>query len=318
MVLDVLPTERLFFPYLYGTVALVAAMSFYLARNFANRSAELEEARKRQKLMDELERTYLELRETQGQLVESAKMAALGNLVAGVTHEMNTPVGVLKSMLNTVGRAVTRLREKLAADPAATFAGDAMVSRTVDAIAESNQVMTEATDRVAGIVRNLRIFARLDEAEFQRASLEEGLDSTVAVMQSQIPDGIEVVRDYGGVSPIFCAPGQLNQVFMHLIRNAIEAMGARGQITIATSEDSENVHVRICDTGPGIPPDQLEHIFDFRFRARGSRMKMGLGLVADYNTIQSHEGDMGIKSEAGKGVEVTITLPRSETDVRRG
>jgi len=359
MVLEVLPTERLLLPYLYGTIALVVAMSVHLARSFARtnrdlaaqlvqvrelseralaqerrareeelarqeleaenarKTAELEEAHKRQKLMDELEETNLELRETQGQLVESAKMAALGNLVAGVTHEMNTPVGSLTSMLDTMGRAVTRLKERLASGHAATLESDSTIRRTVDAIAESNNVMSEATDRVAGIVRNLRSFARLDEAEFQRASLEDGLDSTVAVMQSQIPGGITVVKEYGEIEPIFCSPGQLNQVFMHLIRNATQAMGQEGRITIRTSQDPKSVYVGIHDTGPGIPPEQLEHIFDFRFRARGARVKMGLGLVADYNIIQLHEGDMRIESEVGKGTEVTLTLPRRETDADR-
>jgi signal transduction histidine kinase len=283
----------------------------------AMKSAELEEARKRQKLMDELEETNIELRETQGQLVESAKMAALGNLVADVTHELNTPVGALTSMLNTVGRAATRLKERLDSGRAATLESDSTIRRTVDAIADSNRVMSEATDRVAGIVRNLRSFARLDEAEFQRASLEEGLDSTLAVMRSQVPGGIAVVKEYGNISPIFCSPGQLNQVFMHVIRNATHAMGQEGELTISTSEDAEKVHVRIRDTGPGIPPEQLEHIFDFRFRARDSRMKMGLGLVADYNIVQAHEGDMRVESEVGEGTEVTITLPRRESDVDR-
>jgi two-component system NtrC family sensor kinase len=359
LVLEIIPQERLFFPYLYGTVALVVAMSFHLARNFARtnrdlaaqlarvkklsgqalaqerrareeevarkeleaenarKSAELEEARKRQKLMDELEETNVELRETQGQLVESEKMAALGNLVAGVTHEMNTPVGALKSVLNTVGRAATRLKERLVSDHADTLESDATIRRTVDAIANSNRVMSEATDRVAGIVQNLRSFARLDEAESQVASLEEGLDSTVAVMESQIPDGIAVVKEYGDISPIFCSPGQLNHVFMHLIRNATQAMGQQGEITISTSQNPEKVYVRIRDTGPGIPAEQLEHIFDFRFKAGESRVKMGLGLVADYNIIQAHDGDMSIESEVGEGTEVTVTLPRRESDVDR-
>jgi signal transduction histidine kinase len=356
MVLDLVATERLSFPYLYGTVALVVAMSFHLARNFARtnrdlaaqlvqvkqlsekalaqerrareeevarkeleaenarKTAELEQARKRQKLMDELEETNVELRETQGQLVESAKMAALGNLVAGVTHEMNSPVGALKGTLDTVGRAVTRLKDKLVSDHGATLESDATIRRSVDAIANSNSVMTDATDRVAKIVQNLRSFARLDEAEFQRASLEEGLDSTLAVMQSQIPDGISVVREYGGISPIFCSPGQLNQVFMHLIRNATDAMGREGEVTISTSQEPKEVFVRIADNGPGIQAEQLEHIFDFRFRARDSRVKMGLGLVADYNIIQAHKGEIRVESEVGKGTEVTITLPRRESD----
>jgi signal transduction histidine kinase len=175
--------------------------------------------------------------------------------------------------------------------------------------------MSEATNRVSGIVQNLRSFARVDEAEFQMANLEEGLDSTLAVMQSEIPDGISVLKDYGDISPIFCSPGQLNQVFMHLIRNAVQAMVSKGRITISTSQDTEKVYVRIRDTGPGIPPEQLEHIFDFRFRARESRVKMGLGLVANYNVIQAHEGDIRIESTVGEGTEVQITLPRREGDV---
>jgi signal transduction histidine kinase len=104
---------------------------------------------------------------------------------------------------------------------------------------------------------------------------------------------------------------------MHLIRNAIQAMGQSGQVVISTSQDSDNVLVRIRDTGPGIPVDQLEHIFDFRFRAGGSRVKMGLGLVADYNIIQTHKGDIRVESEVGEGTEVTITLPRHEGDAAR-
>jgi signal transduction histidine kinase len=352
MELDVISRGGPPFPYLYGTVALVAAMSIHLARSFsrtsrdlaaqlvrvqhlseknlaqerrareeeiarreleaenARKSAELEEARRRQELMDELEETNLELRETQGQLVESAKMAALGNLVAGITHEINSPLGALTSTLGTVGRAVMRLKERLVSSHSSVYESDSTIRRTVDAIAHSNPVMSEATDRVAGIVRNLRSFAHLDEAEYQVASLEEGLDSTLAVMRSEIPDGILVIKEYGDISPVFCSPGQLNQVFMHLIRNATQAIGAEGQITISTAQDPEKVYVRIRDTGAGIPPEQLEHIFDFRFRARDSRVKMGLGLVANYNVVRAHDGDMSIDSKVGEGTEVTIALPR--------
>ena len=350
--LDIIEARRLFIPYLYGTVALVVAMSVHLARNVAHanrelaaqliqvrelsqkalaqerraraeeiarkeleaesarKSVELEAAHKRQKLAEELEETNLELRETQGHLVESAKMAALGNLVAGVTHEMNSPLGALTSALNTLDRAAKRLRGKLTAEHVDELGGDSTVSRLVDAIASSVRVMTDASDRVAGIVRNLRSFARLDEADRQVANLEHGLDSTVAVMRSQIPHGISVRKAYQGISPVECSPGQLNQVFMHLIRNAIQAMGEEGEIMLETSQDEDNVYVRVRDTGPGIPPEQLEHIFDFRFRAGDSRVKMGLGLVADYNIVQAQNGALHIESDPGRGTRVTITLPR--------
>ena len=174
--------------------------------------------------------------------------------------------------------------------------------------------MSQATGRVTEIMRNLRSFARLDEAEFQVANLEEGLDSTLAVMGSQIGEGISVVKEYGGIDPIFCSPGQLNQVFMHLIKNATQAIPDKGEIRISTSQDQEKVHVRVRDTGVGIPPEQLDHIFNFGFRTGGARMKMGLGLVADYNIVQAHRGEIQIRSEVGTSTEVTITLPRRKSE----
>ena len=280
----------------------------------ALKNKELEEARKRQEVLDELERTNLELRETQGHLVQSAKMAALGNLVAGITHEINSPVGAIRSMQDTVGKAVERLKETLISRFPQDYEKDSGIRRPFEVIVNSSRVMSQATGRVTEIMRNLRSFARLDEAEFQVANLEEGLDSTLAVMGSQIGEGISVVKDYGGIDPIFCSPGQLNQVFMHLIKNATQAIPDKGEIRISTSQDQEKVHVRVRDTGVGIPPEQLDHIFNFGFRAGGARMKMGLGLVADYNIVQAHRGEIQIRSEVGTSTEVTITLPRRKSE----
>ena len=125
---------------------------------------------------------------------------------------------------------------------------------------------------------------------------------------------VTVVKNYGDVGPVHCAPGQLNQVFMHLLRNAIKAIKGKGEIRISTFEDDENVCVRISDTGVGIPPEQLERIFDFDFSTTGPRVTMGLGLSTEYRIIQDHKGEIQIESEVGKGTDVTINLPKRESD----
>ena len=286
----------------------------HLEAENALKTAELEAARERQKVLDELEETNVELRRTQAQLVHSAKMAALGNMVAGITHEINSPIGAIRSTVDTLGRAASRLRDALGPKFLHETDEDAGVGKAFDVIATSNHVIAEAIERVTGIVRNLRNFARLDEAEFLVADLQEGLESTLAVMATEIGDGISVVREYGDIAPIYCSPGQLNQVFMHLMKNAVQAMVGSGQLAISTSQDEDRVHIRLRDTGTGMPPEQVEHIFDFTFRSGGTRVKMGLGLVADYNIVQDHDGEMEIRSEVGVGTEVRVSLPRRESN----
>ena len=118
-----------------------------------------------------------------------------------------------------------------------------------------------------------------------------------------------MVKNYGDVRPVYCAPGQLNQVFMHLLKNALQAIEESGEITISTSRADDMVYVRIRDTGVGIPPAQLERIFDFDFQAGDGRIKMGFGLSTDFKIIQDHCGEIQIQSGVGQGTEVTVSLP---------
>ena len=168
--------------------------------------------------------------------------------------------------------------------------------------------MASGAERVGSIVGSLRDFARLDEAEFQVVGLHVGIDSALTLLQNRIGENITVVKKYGDIPPIYCSPGQLNQVFMHLLKNALQAIEERGEISVSTFEADDKVYVQISDTGVGIPPEQLERIFDFDFHATDLRVKMGLGLSTDYR-IQDHQGEIQIKSEVGKGTEVTISLP---------
>ena len=256
-----------------------------------------------------LEENLRLLRETQNQLVMQEKMASLGDLVSGVAHEMNTPLGAAKSMHDTLVRATEKLSQALKTDYPNAYDDNRAIQPVLKIMSDANRIVAEGIERTTGIVDSLRNFARLDEAEFQVVDLCEGLDSVLTLLGSQLGEQIVLHKEYGEMQPVACSPGQLNQVFMHLLKNAIEAIEDTGDITIRTSLRDARASVRISDTGRGIPADQLERIFDFDFRASGQRTKMGFGLTADYRIIQDHQGEIHIESEVGKGTQVTVSLP---------
>ena len=169
---------------------------------------------------------------TQNQIVMQEKMVSLGRLVAGVVHEINTPMGSIKSMHDTLARAVDKLKETVDT-PALDGAEDRKpVDRVLEVITDGIRVISSGEERVTEIVNNLRSFARLDEAEFQMADLHEGIESTLALLQSEMGEDIEVVREYADLDLIYFSPSQLNQVFMSLLRNAIQAIEGEGQIRV--------------------------------------------------------------------------------------
>ena len=256
-----------------------------------------------------LEENLRLLRETQNQLVLQEKMASLGDLVAGVVHEMNTPLGAISSMHDTLTRATDKLKQTLERTFPAEYKDNRTIQSVFKVIADASRVMASGAERVGSIVGSLRDFARLDEAEFQVVDLHAGIDSALTLLRNRIGENITVVKEYTDIPPLYCSPGQLNQVFMHLFKNALQAIEETGEISVTTFEEDDKVCVRISATGAGIPPEQLERIFDFDFRATDLRVKMGLGLSTDYRIVQDHKGEIQIESEVGKGTEVTISLP---------
>ena len=258
-----------------------------------------------------LEENLRLLRETQNQLVMQEKMASLGDLVSGVAHEMNTPLGAIGSMHDTLIRAIDKLTQTLET----TFPAvrdNRTIQSMFEVMANANRVIANGTERVSAVVGSLRNFARLDEAEFQTVDIHEGIDSALTLLESSISEKVAVTKNYGDNEPVYCAPGQLNQVFMHLLKNALQAIEETGAIEISTSTVDDMVYIRISDTGIGIPPAQLERIFDFDFQTSDSRMKMGFGLSTDFKIIQDHHGEIRIESEVGTGTEVTVSLPVTE------
>ena len=273
-----------------------------------NRDLEAEVAERRQvqaqlqQSLSQLEAAHRDLRQTQTQLVQSVKMAALGDLVAGIAHELNTPVGSINSVVNTLDRALKRLE--------ASFEGQEgkQVRGALAALDSASRVIGDGARRVDQIVRSLRNFARLDEREFKVADIHEGLDSTLILLGSQLGPKVEIVKSYGDVTPIYCAPGQLNQVFMHLLRHGANTMDGAGRICIETAQANGWVTVRIADSGAGMPASERERLFEIGFEMGGQRVETGFSWAADWAIVRDHGGQIQVESEVGQGTAVTISL----------
>ena len=258
----------------------------------------------------ELEETMRQLRETQNQLIIREKMAALGSLVAGIAHEVNNPVCAVSSSADVSIRCINRIKGVLEiSELADDVKEDIKLQRSLDILEENSRVTANACDRIAELVGSLRNFARLDEAEFQKADIHEGIDSTLTLVHHELRDKVNVAKEYGEISRIFCYPNQLNQVFMSLLLNAAQAIEDSGTIRIRTSADETNVYVEISDTGNGIPAKDLPRVFDPGFTTKSAGVGTGWGLSISYNIIQEHKGKINIESRVGEGTTVTIALP---------
>ncbi|NIM19240.1 MAG: PAS domain S-box protein [Candidatus Latescibacteria bacterium] len=258
----------------------------------------------------ELEATNRELRDAQEQLVQSEKMAALGNLVAGVAHEINSPLGSIRANADVSSRALSMLRASInPGNLSESFARNPKIQQAMDVLTESTATTRVATGRIVEIVKSLRNFARLDEAERKRADLHEGINSTLTLLQHELKQRVKVAKHYGNLPQIECFPHQLNQVFMNVLMNASQAIGAEGTITITTKREGDWVVLTLSDTGRGIPAEDLDRIFDPGFTTKGVGVGTGLGLSISYRIVQDHGGSIRASSEIGKGTTFTIKLP---------
>lgn len=274
------------------------------AAHYVGQIAKLKEEKDRlQQLLEELERT-------QAQLVQSEKMAALGKLVAGLVHEINTPIGTINSTADTSNRSLRHIVEEIEGTSSLDrVKSGRQFQNSVKALRDSNSITIAASERITKIVSSLKAFAHLDEAAFQKVDLHQGLDNTLTLLEHEMQDRIVVLREYGEIPQVTCNPGEINQVFMNLLQNAVEAIEDSGKISIRTFEKDGNVHVQFIDSGPGISPTRRERLFDPSFAQNGSRVKAGLGLFTSANIMQKHNGLIKVESEVGKGSTFTVVLP---------
>lgn len=252
----------------------------------------------------ELEEANAKLRETQVHLIQSEKMASLGQLVAGIAHEINNPLSFALSNVFTIEGWLREVVDE---------AGDCMPLELRGRLDKARARIVDTgqgLERVRELVVKLRTFSRLDEGEFKSIDVREAIESVLLFLRHKMSDRIEVVRDFAEESGLACYAGQLNQVLMNVIANAVDAIEEKGAITVSTRAQDDNFVIAVKDTGCGIPRENVERIFDPFFTTKPVGQGTGLGLAISYKIVQAHQGRIEVSSEVGKGTEVRVIIPR--------
>ncbi len=269
----------------------------------------------------ELERRKEELERLQAQLVHSEKMASLGQLAAGVAHELNNPAGFIYGNMEMLAGCAAGLERLLKVYDGAALDGE----HAAEVAAVKNEINYETTlgdirsivedchsgaERIRNVVQNLRLFSRLDEAEFKKVDLHEGIESTIRLLSQYYgPGRLALERDYGELPPVDCYAGQLNQVWMNLLVNAAQAAGPTGSVRVATRLEDRAAVVTVSDNGRGISPEHMEKIFDPFFTTKPVGEGTGLGLSIIYGIVKRHGGSISVESSPGEWTAFTVSIP---------
>ncbi len=287
--------------------------------------------RERQSAHAELEQAHRELQTSHEQLLQSEKLASIGQLAAGVAHEINNPVGYVYSNLGTLEKYIDNLFQMLESyeQLEALVGVDEVVLKDLQQLKQEldldylkqdvRDLVSESREgiaRVKGIVQDLKDFSHVDEAEWQWADLHRGLDSTLNIVNNEIKYKAEVVKEYGELPDVECLASQLNQVFMNLLVNAAHAIEERGTISLRTGHQNDKVWVAVSDTGSGITAENLKNIFDPFFTTKDVGTGTGLGLSLSYGIVQKHGGHIEVDSEVGKGTTFTVHLPVKQPETQ--
>lgn len=281
-----------------------------------------------------LQKAYGQLKASQAQLVQSEKMASLGQMVAGVAHEINTPLGyvrnnveVSRGIIEQTGLLVGRCRDLLN-DMVSEEQDKATLDLKILSLAQEIEIFEQdgvfaeiknlADDSLYGlgqiseIVSNLKDFSRLDRAKVSDIDVHQCIDSALVIGKNAIKYKAEVVKQYGDLPRIHCSPSQLNQVFLNMLTNAAQAIGESGKIYIRTWTEADDIYISIRDTGTGIAKDKLGKIFDPFYTTKPVGEGTGLGLSISYQIIKQHRGGIRVRSKEGVGTEFIIRLPGRE------
>jgi signal transduction histidine kinase len=273
---------------------------------------------------EELEQTLNYLKETQTQLVQSEKLASIGQLTAGIAHEINNPVNYINAGIDSLTTNVREIDQIM--DLYQRLTKDNFDRQSELIRAEEEKIDVEETrkeirnllqsvrngaERTTEIVKGLRTFSRLDENEIKPADIHEGIDLTLVMLHNKYKHHVKIIKQYGELPMVDCYPGKLNQVFMNILSNGIEAITEKGTITIKTWEDKpeKNVFISIKDDGEGMSESTLKNIFNPFFTTKEVGKGTGMGLSISHGIIEQHKGKIEVKSKPGEGAEFIIFLP---------
>ena len=321
-------TEQLIPSFMVFTQQMSAMLQNFEAKRFLDmkvqeRTAQVMQQKQEIEIInEELNETLGNLKKAQSQIVQSEKMASLGQLVAGIAHEINNPVNFISAGVESLStnleeiRQVLEIYHKITADNVEGKLQEIEELKSKveykEAIREINKLIDSiknGTKRTTEIVRGLRTFSRLDEDILKMADLHEGLDSTLILLHNRYKNKIEIIKNYGELPLIECYPGQINQVFMNILSNAVDAIDEKGTITITTLKKGDQVSISIMDSGYGIPESLMEKIFDPFFTTKEVGKGTGLGLSISQSIIEKHNGTIEVKGKQGEGTEFIISLP---------
>jgi len=255
------------------------------------------------RLNEELTIAYGELQARQAQLVQSTKMASLGELVAGIAHEINNPLSFVIGHLNTVSKSLTKFAHELPENLSPGAKGH--WERARSRLQESEL----GIERIRDLVLKLRTFSRLDEGEIKQVSIRECVGSVLTILGHRLKDRVTVVTHYGYPDVVECLPSLLNQAIMNLVSNAIDAIKGPGVITITTGADGETYVISVQDTGQGIPEHLRQRVLEPFFTTKPIGQGTGLGLSITYSIVQRHRGTLELTSAEGGGTVATIRFP---------
>lgn len=275
----------------------------------------------------ELEMAYEELKASEAKIMQHEKLASIGHLAAGVAHEVNNPLAFISGNLGVLRQYGAWLREfySLQEEALNRNGDDAYLQKlreekerlNIDfVVSDLDQLVgqcLDGTDRVQKIVKELKGFSVMDEAEFKIVDINDCLDSTVRLVSTQLAKKAEIITDYGELPPTGCYPQQLSQVFLNLLINAAHAIEGRGTIKIRTLARERSIYIAITDSGCGIPQENLKKIFEPFFTTRESGKGTGLGLSISYDIVKKHDGDITVDTAIGRGSTFTVRIPVNST-----
>lgn len=245
---------------------------------------------------DELKQAYKELQQAQARIVQAEKLASVGRLASGIAHEINSPLGVITSNIDTLAHLIRAVESGRIKQPTEMLQG----------IAGTSQI---ASSRLRRIMKAFESFSGLDQAEVKAVSVNEAIETVLTLLEHEVGNRIRIVKEFGEVKPVMCSPGGLHQALMNLLLNAIQAIDQQGEIYLRTEQQQSSTYISIRDTGRGMTTEHVARAFDPGFIKTGKRVGTGLGLLVTAQTIREAGGDIQLQSTLGSGTVVSVSFP---------